>query len=153
MNLEAKSALQYIQLLDKINFIDSHKYFHYLQDLPYLRFLTFLRQQPTLVALCLAQLEKNESFSSNTLIPIFISAIYNHCLYYEDELYLLELLRSLIDIQLKSESNPRIALQRSSCSFKIVFDAFLTSSQACKLCEFCFVFLLFKLTKVNIFVF
>ena len=64
-----------------------------------------------------------------------MSAIYNQCLYYDDELYILELLRSLIDIQLLNESNPRLALHRSSCSFKIVFDAFLTASQSCKLCK------------------
>jgi hypothetical protein len=64
-----------------------------------------------------------------------MSSIYNQCLYYDDELFILELLRSLIDIQLQNESNPRIALQRSSCSFKIVFDAFLTASQSCKLCK------------------
>jgi len=64
-----------------------------------------------------------------------MSSIYNQCLYYDDELFILELLRSLIDIQLQNETNPRIALQRSSCSFKIVFDAFLTASQSCKLCK------------------
>jgi hypothetical protein len=69
-----------------------------------------------------------------------MSAIYNQCLYYDDELFILELLRSLIDIQLQNELNPRIILQRSSCSFKIVFDAFLTASQSCKLCNVIFNF-------------
>jgi hypothetical protein len=87
------------------------------------------------LALCLAQIERLDSNSSNTIIPILMSAIYNQCLHSDDELYLLELLRSLIEIQLKNEFNPRILLQRSSCSFKIVFDAFLTTSQSCKLCK------------------
>ncbi|CAF1359859.1 unnamed protein product, partial [Adineta ricciae] len=132
-NIQPKSCFQHIQNLDNITFIDSHKYFNYLQDLPYLRLLTYLRQQPNLLALLLAHVEKCEGIFINTIIPIFISAIYNQCLYYDDELYILELLRSLIDIQLRNESNPRIILQRSSCSFKIVFDAFLTASQSCKL--------------------
>ncbi|CAF3722697.1 unnamed protein product [Adineta steineri] len=132
-NIQIKSCFQHIQILDNITFIDSHKYFHYLQDSPYLRLLTFLRQQPNLLALCLASTEKLEGIYINIIIPILISSIYNQCLYYDDELFILELLRSLIDIQLKNESNPRIILQRSSCSFKIVFDAFLTASQSCKL--------------------
>ena len=135
-HVSSKSSLQSIQMLDKISFIDSYKSFHYLQDLPYLRFLTFLRQQPNLLASCLAQMEKVDGMLINMIIPIVMSAIYNQCLYYDDELFLLELLRSLIDIQLKSEANPRILLQRSSCSFKIVFDAFLTASQSCKLCKY-----------------
>ena len=81
-------------------------------------------------------MEKVDGMLINTIIPILMSAIYNQCLYYDDELFLLELLRGLIEIQLKSEANPRILLQRSSCSFKIVFDAFLTASQSCKLCKF-----------------
>lgn len=85
--------------------------------------------------MCLAQIEKIDGLAINIIIPIFLSAIYNQCLYYDDELFLLELLRSLIDIQLKNEINPRVVLQRSSCSFKIVFDAFLTASQSCKLCK------------------
>lgn len=97
--------------------------------------LTFLRQQPNLLASCLASIEKNDGLLVNVVIPIIISALYNQCLYYDDELLILELLRSLIDIQLKNEANPRFILQRSSCSFKIVFDAFLTASQSCKLCK------------------
>lgn len=134
-NIQSKSCFQLIQLLDNTSFIDSHKTFHYLQDLPYLRLLTYLRQQPHLLAICLAQIEKIDALAINIIIPIFLSSIYNQCLDYEDELYLLELLRSLIDIQLKNEINPRVVLQRSSCSFKIVFDAFLTASQSCKLCK------------------
>ncbi|CAF3700377.1 unnamed protein product, partial [Rotaria sordida] len=132
-NIQSKSCFQYIQILDNISFIDSYKYFNYLQDLPYLRLLTFLRQQPNLLALCLSSIEKTDGLLINTIIPILMTAIYNQCLYYDDELFILELLRSLIDIQLKNELNPRIILQRSSCSFKIVFDAFLTASQSCKL--------------------
>ncbi|CAF1300551.1 unnamed protein product [Rotaria sp. Silwood1] len=132
-NIQPKSCFQYIQVLDNIPFIDSYKYFNYLQDLPYLRLLTYLRQQPNLLALCLASIEKTDALLTNAIIPILMSALYNQCLYYDDELFTLELLRSLIDIQLKNESNPRIILQRSSCSFKIVFDAFLTASQSCKL--------------------
>jgi hypothetical protein len=74
-----------------------------------------------------------------------MSSIYNQCLYYDDEIFILELLRSLIDTQLKNESNPRIILQRS-CSFKIVFDAFLTASQSCKLCK---TFVFSRLVFVN----
>ncbi|CAF3758135.1 unnamed protein product [Rotaria socialis] len=132
-NIQTKSCFQHIQILDNITFIDSYKYFNYLQDLPYLRLLTFLRQQPNLLALCLATIEKNDGLLLNSIIPILISSLFNQCLYYDDELFILELLRSLIDIQLKNESNPRIVLQRSSCSFKIVFDSLLTSSQSCKL--------------------
>jgi hypothetical protein len=90
-------------------------------------------------------MEKVDGTSINIIIPVLMSAIYNQCLYYDDELYILELLRSLIDIQLKNECNPRIVLQRSSCSFKIVFDAFLTASQSCKLCKlFDFLYLFSK---------
>lgn len=143
-NIQPKSCFQYIQHLDNIAFIDSYKYFNYLQDIPYLRLLTFLRQQPTLLALCLSTIEKTDGLFINSVIPILISSLYNQCLYYEDELYILELLRSLIDIQLKNESNPRIVLQRSSCSFKIVFDALLTASQSCKLCKLFKTFFLLK---------
>ena len=130
-----KSCFQYIQILDNLHFIDSHKYFNYLQDLPYLRLLTYLRQQPILLSLCLSSIEKNDHLIINSIIPILISSLYNQCLSIDDELYLLEFLRSLIEIQLQNESNPRIILQRSSCSFKIVFDIFLTASQSCKLCN------------------
>ena len=130
-----KSCFQYIQILDNLHFIDSHKYFNYLQDLPYLRLLTYLRQQPILLSLCLSSIEKNDHLIINSIIPILISSLYNQCLSIDDELFFLEFLRSLIEIQLQNESNPRIILQRSSCSFKIVFDIFLTASQSCKLCK------------------
>lgn len=136
VNVQQKNSLKKLQLLDRISFVDSYKLFQYLQDAPYLRFLTFLRQQPNILAQCLAQTEKVESSISSSTIPILMSSIYNQCLFHDDENFLLELLRSLIEIQLKNDQNPRILLQRSTCSFKILFDAFLTASPSCKLCKF-----------------
>ncbi|CAF1104981.1 unnamed protein product, partial [Didymodactylos carnosus] len=69
----------------------------------------------------------------NEIVPILMCSLYSQCLYLQDGYSVLCILKSLCGIQLENENNPRIILQRSSSTFKSVFDSFLTSLQSLKI--------------------
>ncbi|CAF1085477.1 unnamed protein product, partial [Didymodactylos carnosus] len=121
------------QRLEQSKFIDSYRYFHYNHSDHYIKFLNYLRQSPHLLAICLTIIERIDSSLMNQIIPILMCSLYGQCIYLQDEYSVLNILKSLCDIQLKNENNPRITVQRSSSAFKLVFDSFLTSLQSSKI--------------------
>ena len=106
--------------LETVTFVDGYKYLSY-HDSRYGEFLKNLRESPKLVAMCLAFAEKHNIENTPVMIRTFINAIYGNCVMPEDEVYVLQMLKSLIDLQVAINDDPRRLLRKGSCAFSTVF--------------------------------
>lgn len=103
------------------------------QETIYGEFLIYLRENPRLVASCLVAGEKlNQEHEQGVIHTVFIS-LYGNCIMQEDESYLLQLLRYLIEFELKESDNPRRLLRRETCAFSILFKLFSEGLYSAKL--------------------
>eukprot|EP00058_Branchiostoma_floridae_P023974 XP_002609464.1 hypothetical protein BRAFLDRAFT_127014 [Branchiostoma floridae] len=118
--------------LDNVKFIDGYKILGY-QDTLYGDFMKALRECPQLVAQTLVCGEKLSLETTQGIIQVIVSAIYGGCIMPEDEHYVLQILHSLIELQLATNNDPRRLLRRGSCAFSTVFKLFSESVYTAKL--------------------
>ncbi|KAK1155828.1 GTPase-activating protein and VPS9 domain-containing protein 1-like isoform X4 [Acipenser oxyrinchus oxyrinchus] len=120
------------KILEDTQFVDGYKTLGF-QETIYGEFLNYLRENPRLVASCLVAGEKlNQEHEQGVIHTVFIS-LYGNCIMQEDESYLLQLLRYLIEFELKESDNPRRLLRRETCAFSILFKLFSEGLYSAKL--------------------
>ena len=126
-------CLHRINALESVNFVDSYRHLSY-HDTKAGDFLKNLRENAKLVALCLCQGEQIQSTDNmQSVTRIIMNSVYGNCVIPEDEYYVLQILKSLIDLQLACHDNPRGLLRKGSCTFSIVFKLLCESMFSAKL--------------------
>ncbi|XP_060107745.1 GTPase-activating protein and VPS9 domain-containing protein 1 isoform X2 [Heteronotia binoei] len=114
---------QHAKILEDTQFVDGYKQLGH-QETPYGEFLNRLRENPRLIASCLVAGEKLNQENTQSVIYTVFTSIYGNCIMPEDESYLLQVLRYLIEFELKESDNPRRLLRRGTCAFSILFKLF-----------------------------
>ncbi|CAH2315765.1 GTPase-activating and VPS9 domain-containing 1 isoform X13 [Pelobates cultripes] len=114
---------QHAKVLEDTQFVDGYKQLGF-QETAYGEFLNRLRENPRLIASCLVAGEKvNQENAMSVILTVFTS-LYGNCIMQEDESYLLQVLRYLIEFELKESDNPRRLLRKGTCAFSIIFKLF-----------------------------
>ncbi|XP_040178931.1 GTPase-activating protein and VPS9 domain-containing protein 1 isoform X2 [Rana temporaria] len=114
---------QHAKLLEDTQFVDGYKHLGY-QETTYGEFLNRLRENPRLIASCLVAGEKLNQENAQSVIHTVFTSLYGNCIMQEDESYLLQVLRYLIEFELKESDNPRRLLRKGTCAFSIIFKLF-----------------------------
>uniref|UniRef100_A0AAQ5YJF0 GTPase-activating protein and VPS9 domain-containing protein 1 n=1 Tax=Amphiprion ocellaris TaxID=80972 RepID=A0AAQ5YJF0_AMPOC len=123
---------QHAKMLEDTQFIDGYKTLGF-QETIYGEFLARLRENPRLVASCLVAGERlNQEHTPGVIHTVFTS-LYGNCIMQEDESYLLQVLRYLVEFELKESDNPRRLLRRGTCAFSILFKLFSEGLYSAKL--------------------
>uniref|UniRef100_A0A3Q2ZWV3 GTPase-activating protein and VPS9 domain-containing protein 1 n=1 Tax=Kryptolebias marmoratus TaxID=37003 RepID=A0A3Q2ZWV3_KRYMA len=123
---------QHAKMLEDTQFIDGYKTLGF-QETIYGEFLARLRENPRLVASCLVAGERlNQEHTQGVIHNVFTS-LYGNCIMQEDESYLLQVLRYLVEFELKESDNPRRLLRRGTCAFSILFKLFSEGLYSAKL--------------------
>uniref|UniRef100_A0A3Q3VLW9 GTPase-activating protein and VPS9 domain-containing protein 1 n=1 Tax=Mola mola TaxID=94237 RepID=A0A3Q3VLW9_MOLML len=113
-------------------FVDGYKTLGF-QETIYGEFLARLRENPRLVASCLVAGERLNQEHTQGVIHTVFTSLYGNCIMQEDESYLLQVLRYLIEFELKESENPRRLLRRGTCAFSILFKLFSEGLYSAKL--------------------
>jgi len=109
--------------LESTQFVDGYKILSYHES-KYGEFLKQLRQNPKLVATCLVSGEKISMDTMQRMSRVFMTSIYGNVVMPEDEIFVMHVLKSLIDEQVAVSDNPRRLLRKGSCAFSLVFKIF-----------------------------
>ncbi|XP_072421866.1 GTPase-activating protein and VPS9 domain-containing protein 1 isoform X2 [Chiloscyllium punctatum] len=133
-SVEASPAecCKHAKILEDTPFVDGYKQLGF-QETIYGEFLNRLRENPRLVASCLVAGEKLNHESTHNVILTVFTALYGNCIMPEDESYLLQVLRYLIEFELKESDNPRRLLRKGACTFSILFKLFSEGLYSAKL--------------------
>uniref|UniRef100_A0A7N4NZJ1 GTPase-activating protein and VPS9 domain-containing protein 1 n=1 Tax=Sarcophilus harrisii TaxID=9305 RepID=A0A7N4NZJ1_SARHA len=114
---------QHAKILEDTQFVDGYKQLGF-QETYYGEFLNRLRENPRLIASSLVAGEKLNQDNTQSVIHTVFTSLYGNCIMQEDESYLLQVLRYLIEFELKESDNPRRLLRRGTCAFSILFKLF-----------------------------
>ncbi|XP_073446842.1 GTPase-activating protein and VPS9 domain-containing protein 1 isoform X4 [Dendrobates tinctorius] len=114
---------QHAKELEDTQFVDGYKQLGF-QETAYGEFLNRLRENPRLIASCLVAGEKLNQENAQSVIHTVFTSLYGNCIMQEDESYLLQVLRYLIEFELKESDNPRRLLRKGTCAFSIIFKLF-----------------------------
>jgi len=116
-------ACQVANLLHQTPFTDAYKQLsHHMVS--YSEFLASLRNNPNLVAECLAHGDKlNLSYMSEIVMIVF-SSLLGSCVLPEDETILVKILHKLVEMQLLEAANPRKLLRHGTSSFSRLYRSF-----------------------------
>ncbi|XP_060787713.1 GTPase-activating protein and VPS9 domain-containing protein 1 isoform X3 [Neoarius graeffei] len=120
------------KVLESTQFVDGYKTLGFQESI-YGEFLGRLRENPRLVASCLVAGEKLNQEHAQGVIHTVFTSLYGNCIMQEDEIYLLQVLRYLIEFELKESDNPRRLLRRGTCAFSILFKLFSEGLYSAKL--------------------
>ncbi|XP_067825824.1 GTPase-activating protein and VPS9 domain-containing protein 1 isoform X2 [Heptranchias perlo] len=133
-SVEASPAecCKHAKILENTQFVDGYKQLGFQETL-YGEFLNRLRENPRLVASCLVAGEKLNHDNTHSVILTVFTALYGNCIMQEDESYLLQVLRYLIEFELKESDNPRRLLRKGACTFSILFKLFSEGLYSAKL--------------------
>nr|XP_033816141.1 GTPase-activating protein and VPS9 domain-containing protein 1 isoform X4 [Geotrypetes seraphini] len=114
---------RHAKILENTHFVDGYKQLGF-QETTYGEFLNRIRENPRLIASCLVAGEKLNQENTQSVIHTVFTSLYGNCIMQEDESYLLQVLRYLIEFELKESDNPRRLLRRGTCAFSILFKLF-----------------------------
>ncbi|XP_047237107.1 GTPase-activating protein and VPS9 domain-containing protein 1 isoform X3 [Girardinichthys multiradiatus] len=133
-SVEASPAecCQHAKMLEDTQFTDGYKTLGF-QETIYGEFLARLWENPRLVASCLVAGERLNQEHTQGVIHTVFTSLYGNCIMQEDESYLLQVLRYLIEFELKESDNPRRLLRRGTCAFSILFKLFSEGLYSAKL--------------------
>ncbi|XP_068594582.1 GTPase-activating protein and VPS9 domain-containing protein 1 [Brachionichthys hirsutus] len=123
---------QHAKTLEDTQFADGYKTLGF-QETIYGEFLARLRENPRLVASCLVAGERQNQEHAQAVIHTVFTSLYGNCIMQEDESYLLQVLRYLVEFELKESDNPRRLLRRGTCAFSILFKLFSEGLYSAKL--------------------
>ncbi|KAG2470200.1 GAPD1 protein, partial [Polypterus senegalus] len=123
---------QHAKLLEDTQFVDGYKTLGF-QETVYGEFLHRVRENPRLVASCLVAGEKLNQEHMHSVIHTVFTSLYGNCIMQEDENYLLQVLRYLIEFGLKESEDPRRRLRSGTCAFSILFRLFSEGVYSAKL--------------------
>ena len=110
-------------LLEKSSFVDGYRHLLYHES-KFGEFLKHLREHPKLVAACLVNAERTSTEEMQRMSQMVMASLYGNIVMPEDEHYALELLKSLVELQLTTSDNPRRLVRKGSCAFSVVFKLF-----------------------------
>nr|XP_029533801.1 GTPase-activating protein and VPS9 domain-containing protein 1-like isoform X5 [Oncorhynchus nerka] len=123
---------QHAKVLEDTQFLDGYKTLGFQESI-YGEFLGRVRENPRLLASCLVAGERlNQEHTQGVIYTVFTS-LYGNCIMQEDERYLLQVLRYLVEFELKESDNPRRLLRRGTCAFSILFKLFSEGLYSAKL--------------------
>ncbi|XP_063050724.1 GTPase-activating protein and VPS9 domain-containing protein 1 [Engraulis encrasicolus] len=133
-SVEASPAecCQHARVLEDTQFVDGYKTLGFQESL-YGEFLWRLRENPRLVASCLVAGERHGQEHTHSVTHTVFTSLYGNGIMQEDESYLLQVLRYLIEFELKESPDPRRLLRRGTCAFSILFRLFSEGLYAAKL--------------------
>ncbi|XP_061762831.1 GTPase-activating protein and VPS9 domain-containing protein 1 isoform X3 [Nerophis ophidion] len=133
-SVEASPAecCQHAKMLEDTQFVDGYKTLGFNETM-YGEFLARLRENPRLVASCLVAGERLNQEHTQGVIHTVFTSLYGNCIMQEDESYLLQVLRYLVEFELKESDNPRRLLRRGTCAFSILFKLFSEGLYSAKL--------------------
>ncbi|XP_060737424.1 GTPase-activating protein and VPS9 domain-containing protein 1 isoform X2 [Tachysurus vachellii] len=120
------------KVLESTQFVDGYKTLGFQESI-FGEFLGRLRENPRLVASCLVAGEKIIQEHTQGVIHTVFTSLYGNCIMQEDEIYLLQVLRYLVEFELKESDNPRRLLRRGTCAFSILFKLFSEGLYSAKL--------------------
>uniref|UniRef100_A0A673GUY4 GTPase-activating protein and VPS9 domain-containing protein 1 n=1 Tax=Sinocyclocheilus rhinocerous TaxID=307959 RepID=A0A673GUY4_9TELE len=123
---------QHAKFLEDTQFVDGYKTLGFQESI-YGEFLGRLRENPRLVASCLVAGERLNHEHTQGVIHTVFTSLYGNCIMQEDECYLLQVLRYLVEFELKDSDNPRRLLRRGTCAFSILFKLFTEGLYSAKL--------------------
>ncbi|XP_061115830.1 GTPase-activating protein and VPS9 domain-containing protein 1 isoform X3 [Conger conger] len=123
---------QHAGVLEDTQFVDGYKTLGF-QESVYGEFLSRLRENPRLVASCLVAGQRLNQEPAQGVVHSVFTSLYGNCIMPEDESYLLQVLRYLIEFELKESDNPRRLLRRGTCAFSVLFRLFTEGLYAAKL--------------------
>ncbi|XP_056319261.1 GTPase-activating protein and VPS9 domain-containing protein 1 isoform X6 [Danio aesculapii] len=123
---------QHAKFLEDTQFVDGYKTLGFQESI-YGEFLSRLRENPRLVASCLVAGERLNNEHTQGVIHTVFTSLYGNCIMQEDESYLLQVLRYLVEFELKENDNPRRLLRRGTCAFSILFKLFSEGLYSAKL--------------------
>uniref|UniRef100_A0A667X240 GTPase-activating protein and VPS9 domain-containing protein 1 n=1 Tax=Myripristis murdjan TaxID=586833 RepID=A0A667X240_9TELE len=123
---------QHAKVLEDTQFVDGYKTLGFQESI-YGEFLARIRENPRLVASCLVAGERLNQEHTQGVIHTVFTSLYGNCIMQEDESYLLQVLRYLIEFELKESDNPRRLLRRGTCAFSILFKLFSEGLYSAKL--------------------
>uniref|UniRef100_A0A671ULG0 GTPase-activating protein and VPS9 domain-containing protein 1 n=1 Tax=Sparus aurata TaxID=8175 RepID=A0A671ULG0_SPAAU len=123
---------QHAKMLEDTQFVDGYKTLGF-QETIYGEFVARLRENPRLVASCLVAGERLNQEHTQAVIHTVFTSLYGNCIMQEDESYLLQVLRYLVEFELKESDNPRRLLRRGTCAFSILFKLFSEGLYSAKL--------------------
>ncbi|XP_075895225.1 GTPase-activating protein and VPS9 domain-containing protein 1 isoform X5 [Nelusetta ayraudi] len=123
---------QRAKMLEDTQFVDGYKTLGF-QETIYGEFLARMRENPRLVASCLVAGERLNQEHTQGVIHTVFTSLYGNCIMQEDESYLLQVLRYLVEFELKESDNPRRLLRRGTCAFSILFKLFSEGLYSAKL--------------------
>ena len=106
MDISPAFSCQKANALESACFIEGYKSLGFHESL-YSDFLQQLRENPQLLALCLATGEKLNSEAVPAVISVVTSGLYANFLLGDDEKFCLQLLKQLMELQLVTCDNPR----------------------------------------------
>ncbi|XP_055338860.1 GTPase-activating protein and VPS9 domain-containing protein 1-like [Paramacrobiotus metropolitanus] len=115
-DLPADGCLRYLNAAASTVLVDGYKVLGY-KEASYGECLKVVRQNPELLAECLVRCEKLDHEKVQEALRIILGSLYGYGLIPEDQEYSLKLLKSLIEIQLDANSNPRRLLKNSSFTY------------------------------------
>ncbi|XP_049619994.1 GTPase-activating protein and VPS9 domain-containing protein 1 isoform X6 [Syngnathus scovelli] len=133
-SVEASPAecCQHAKMLEDTQFVDGYKTLSFHETI-YGEFLARLRENPRLVASCLVAGERLNQEHTQGVIQTVFTSLYGNCIMQEDESYLLQVLRYLVEFELKESDNPQRLLRRGTCAFSILFKLFSEGLYSAKL--------------------
>uniref|UniRef100_A0A673H8B9 GTPase-activating protein and VPS9 domain-containing protein 1-like n=1 Tax=Sinocyclocheilus rhinocerous TaxID=307959 RepID=A0A673H8B9_9TELE len=123
---------QHAKVLEDTQFVDGYKTLGFQESI-YGEFLGRLRENPRLVASCLVAEERLSHEHTQGVVHTVFTSLYGNCIMQEDECYLLQVLRYLVEFELKESDNPRRLLRRGTCAFSILFKLFSEGLYSAKL--------------------
>uniref|UniRef100_A0A671KCT4 GTPase-activating protein and VPS9 domain-containing protein 1 n=1 Tax=Sinocyclocheilus anshuiensis TaxID=1608454 RepID=A0A671KCT4_9TELE len=123
---------QHANVLEDTQFVDGYKTLGFQESI-YGEFLGRFRENPRLVASCLVAGERLSHEHTQGVIHTVFTSLYGNCIMQEDECYLLQVLRYLVEFELKESDNPRRLLRRGTCAFSILFKLFSEGLYSAKL--------------------
>ncbi|KAG7281312.1 hypothetical protein CRUP_030995 [Coryphaenoides rupestris] len=123
---------QHAKVLEDTQFVDGYKTLGFQESI-YGEFLARMRENPRLVASCLVAGERQNQEHSQGVIHTVFTSLYGNCIMQEDESYLLQVLRYLVEFELKESDNPRRLLRRGNCAFSVLFKLFSEGLYSAKL--------------------
>ncbi|KAL3872160.1 hypothetical protein ACJMK2_040107 [Sinanodonta woodiana] len=118
--------------LDSSNFVDGYKYLSY-HDAKFGELLKFLRENPVFLGHLLAAAEKANMEPTINIIKVVMTSVYGSCVLQADEIYALQMLKCLLELQLNTSDDPRRLVRRGSCAFSVAFKQLFDSVFSAKL--------------------
>ncbi|KAL4218738.1 GTPase-activating protein and VPS9 domain-containing protein 1 [Mactra antiquata] len=106
--------------LESLTFVDGYKHLSY-HDSKYGEFLKFLVENPLLLGQLLYTADQNDIPNVTEMVKTLMHSVFGNCVLLEDETGMLQVLKSLLDLQLGPSENPRRMLRRGSNAFSIAF--------------------------------